>query len=444
MTQAEEHPQQTSRRARLARARMLVQGVLARPKSLVPFLIRRVSEARIARSAAALSFSTALAVVPALALILAILAAFPVFNELRTTLQQAIVANLMPDTGVKISDFMTTFIEATGTLTAFGVIGLVVTAILLLLTIENALNEILKITKPRLLRQRLLVFWAVMTIGPILLGAGLSSFGYFASKRIVEGAGSEPLPALILVGNLMPTLLTWATVTLLFMLMPHRRIKIRDALVGAAVAAILLAILRYTFALYIIFMTSYQAIYGALAAVPIFLVWIYLVWLAVLSGAVVTGSLPDWRYARSDIGTGMLGRLGLALQILADLAHARRIGVGISAEQLGKNLGAPDTVTTSVLRDLRAGRFAAPGDDGAWMLSRDLERTTLADLVHHFELGLNFSLPEDESDVSELGKRVNRHLRNAAESERALLSISLARVVMQAEESKPEMKEAIP
>jgi len=442
MTPAEEPRQQTSRQERLARARTLVRSVLARPKSLVPFLIGRVSEARIARSAAALSFSTALAVVPALALILAILAAFPVFNDLRTTLQDAIVANLMPDTGVKISDFMTKFIEATGTLTAFGVVGLVATAILLLLTIENALNEILKITKPRLLRQRLLVFWAVMTIGPILLGAGLSSFGYFAGKRIVEGAGSEPLPALILVGNLMPTVLTWATLTLLFMLVPHRRIKFRDALAGAAVAAILLAILRYTFALYIVFMTSYQAIYGALAAVPIFLVWIYLVWLAVLAGAVVTGSLPDWRYARAGIGTGMLGRLGLALQILADLAYARRIGVGISAEQLGKNLGAPDTVTTTVLRDLRTGRFAAPGEDGAWILSRDLERTTLADLVHHFELGLNFSLPEDESNVSELGRRVNRHLRNAAESERSLLSVSLARVVMPPDEPKPETKEA--
>lgn len=434
------------RKRRLDRAHKALRGVLKRPVSLVPFLIQHVRAARINKAAAALSFSTALAVVPALALVLAILAAFPAFEGLRESMQSVIVANLVPDTGMKISEFMTHFIEAAGKLTAFGVIGLIGTAVLLLLTIEGALNEIMKVTKPRLLRQRLLVFWAILTIGPLMLGAGLSSLGYLASNRLVNGM-AESWSALLVLGNLLPTVMTWLTLTLLFMLLPNRRIKIGDALAGAAVAAVLLSLLRYFFALYVVLMTSYKAIYGALAAVPVFLMWIYLVWLAVLAGAVITASLPDWRYARADIGTGTLGRLMLALEILAHLAAARRAGLGVSVDQLGKILGAPDNVMASVLGELRAGRFAAPTDEGRWMLTRDLERTPLADLVHHFELGLNFNLPEEDPREDALGKRLNQHLRNAASSERTLLSVSLARIVTAPEDIKvdvkPETSEAV-
>jgi membrane protein len=437
MTPADDQPAEPSRRQRLALARHRVQGVLRRPVTLVPFLVRRVGAARITRSAAALSFSTALALVPAMALILAMLAAFPAFNTMREAIQSAIVANLVPDTGMKISDFMTKFIEAAGKLTAFGAIGLAATAILLLLTIEGALNDILQVTKPRRLTQRLLVFWAMMTIGPLLLGAGLSSFGYIAGKSLADGPDSQTLPILIVLGNITPTLMTWMTITLVFLLVPHRKVRFWDALGGAAVAALLLTLLRYSFALYVVFMTSYQAIYGALAAVPVFFMWIYLVWMAVLTGAVVTAALPDWRYARADIGVGTLGRLVLALQILCDLAVARKNGLGVSTERLGHLLGAPDTVTMSVLNDLRAGRFAAPGEDGAWLLTRDLERTPLADLVHHFELGLNFNLPSEDAEATPLGQRVNKYLRDAANSERTLLSVSLARVV-----TPPETKEA--
>ena len=305
MTPAEESPAEPSRPQRMELARMAVQGAFTRPDGLIPFFRKRLGEVHISRAAAALSFSTALAVVPALALVLATLAAFPAFDSLRATLQTAIVTNLVPDTGMKISEALTDFIQAAGKLTTFGAIGIVITSVLLLLTIEGALNEIFRVIQPRLLRQRLLAFWAIMTIGPVLLGAGLSLLGYYATQNMIEGA-APPVPAVILLGNLAPTVLTWATLTFLFMIIPNRRMRLNDAIVGAGIAALLLAVLRYTFALYIIFTTSYQAIYGALAAVPVFLVWIYLVWIAVLMGAVVTATLPDWRYARAEVGIGVV------------------------------------------------------------------------------------------------------------------------------------------
>lgn len=435
MAPAEESPAEPSRPQRMEVARKAVQGALTRPDGLFPFLIKRINEVHISRAAASLSFSTALAVVPALALVLATLAAFPAFDSLRAALQNAIVSNLVPDTGMKISEALTDFIEATGKLTVFGVIGIVITSILLLLTIEGALNEIFRVIRPRLLRQRLLVFWAVMTIGPLLLGSGTSLLGYFARERMIEGA--QLAPAVILLGNLAPTLLTWATLAFLFMIVPNRRMQLRDALIGAGVASLLLTGLRYTFALYIIFMTSYQAIYGALAAVPVFLIWVYLVWLAVLIGAVVTATLPDWRYARAEVGVGTAGRMLLALEVLARLAVARRGGVGLTLEHLAQILASPDMVLTAILNDLRAGQFVAPTEDGLWVLSRDLERTPLADLVHHFGLGLNLDLGSDDLKTGELGKRLGQYLRSAAESERTLLSVTLARVVMQPQDSGP-------
>ncbi len=429
MSPAEESPRDISFSHRLARARRAVQAAFSRPGGLIQFSKKRLDEVQITRAAAALSFSTALAVVPALDLILATVAAFPVFDSFRLALQMAIVTNLVPDTGMKINEALGNFVQAAGQLTPVGVIGIVITAVFLLLTIESALDEIFRVIHPRRLSHRLLVFLAVLTIGPVLLGCGLSLLGYFASQEMIEGKAA-PIPAVILLGNLAPTLLTWMTLTFLFVIFPNRRTRLKDAMTGAAVAALLLTVLRYTFALYIVLTTSYQAIYGALAAVPVFLVWIFLVWLAVLMGAVVTATLPDWRYARAEVGEGTAGRLLLALEVLARLAAVGRGGVGLTLEYLAQNLAAPDIVLTAILDDLRTGQFITATNEHRWVLSRDLERTPLADLVHHFGLGLNFHIGTDDMKETDMAKRVGQYLRSAEDSERAQLSVSLARIVM--------------
>ncbi len=250
------------------------------------------------RAAGALSFSMALAVVPAVALALATLAAFPVYAKVRVTLQDIILRHLMPDTGLKITDSLSAFIASASDLTIFGAVGSLGTAVLLLFTIEGALNEIFHVVRPPPLRKRLVVFAAALTVGPLLLGTGLSLLSYFGGQEVSgEPAGLKA----ILLGHVMPSVFTWATLAFIFVIIPNRRIVVRDALVGAAVAALLLAALRYTFVLYIQFMTSYQAIYGTVAAVPVFLMWIYLVWIAVLSGAVVAAALRDYRVAHGRV-----------------------------------------------------------------------------------------------------------------------------------------------
>ncbi len=393
----------------------------------VVFFLRRMGAQHVSSAAAALSFSTTLAVVPALALALAGLAGFPAFDRLRANIQNAIVNNLVPDLGLKVSDALGGFIQATGKLTAFGVVGLIATAILLLLTIEGQLNRIFHVIRPRPLSVRLLIFWAVMSVGPFLLGLGFSLFGYFSALQFLPKSQGGSFVAFAL-GEFLPTLLTWAVVAFIFLVLPNRRVKAVDALIGAGVAALLLAVLRYTFASFIALMTSYQAIYGALAAVPVFLAWLYLVWLSVMVGAVITSGLPDWRYTRESAAGAAPRQLLLGLEVLACLASTRRDGEGWTRQRLLPSVKVSDAKLSAVLELLRTGRFVAVTTDGHWVLSRDLERTPLADLIHYFGMGYDVDASIDSGD-SELSRRLDAHLKNAAASERTLLSISLARLV---------------
>ena len=412
------------------------EAALTTPERVIPFFLRRMGEKQIGRTAAALSYSTSLAVIPALALTFAMLAAFPQFDDLRTRAQDFIVGNLVPDTGLRISETIVGFIEATGQLTAFGAVGLIVSAIWLLLTIEAAFNHIFRVLCPRPLPLRLLVLWTVITVGPLLLGLSFSLSGYFSFTRLLSETPEESTLGLVL-GSITPALLSWVALTFIYIVVPNRRVRLRDALIGAGLAAVFFAGLRYGFAQVVVGMTSYQAIYGAVAAVPVFLVWIFLIWVVVLAGAVITAARPDWRTAKAGIGTGAAGRLLLALEIISQLSTFLRHGRGLRTERLAKLLMAPVPALASALDDLRQARFVVMSDDNRWVLTRDLTRTPLADLVYHFGLGLDLSSDAfSKLRDSELGRRLNSHLKGAADSERTLLSVSLARVVASPNEAQ--------
>jgi membrane protein len=410
----------------------------------IGFMIGRMQTDSITRVAASLSFTTALAVVPALAVVLAILTAFPAFEDMRVAAQDFILSNVVPDTGLKMREQMTSFVSAAGQLTAFGIVGLAATSILLLLTIETSFNEIFKVLRARPLLTRLLVLWAVITVGPFLFGLSFTMFGYFAAAQLWIGADVAKSVNVVL-GQVAPTIVAWVGIAFLYVVVPNRRVLIRDAMLGAGVAAVMFGLLRYGFAAYVSSMTSYQAVYGAVAAVPVFLIWVYLNWVVVMAGAVITAALPDWRYASAGRSDQALDRLDLAMDVIAKLATAQHGGAAISSRVLARTLEAPDVVLGRVLETLRNGRFVAVTEEGGWMLARDLDRIALADVVHQFGLGLDFAGAKAErSDrVADAAKRLHHHLGRAAESERTLLSVTLAKIVSPAEEAvvpQPDQK----
>ncbi len=398
--------------------------------SSIWYFVVRMDEGEVPRVAASLSFTTILQIVPACALILALLTAFPGFAELRAAVQDFILSNLVPDVGVKMTEQFAAFLDAAGKLTAFGGLGLAFTTLMLLLTIENSFNAIFKVARQRSWRMRLLVLWAVITVAPFLVAASFTLYGYF-------GTPTNPAPTPIatvttfVLGLLMPILLAWAALTFVYLIVPNRHVPFKDALIGAALAAIIVTALRWGFANYIKSMTSYEAVYGALAAVPIFLVWVYFQWMAVMAGAVITASLPDWRYSRSGAQDTPLGRIALALDVIAKLAVAQDIGSAMSSRALAKTLAVPDVVLMRVLDTLRKGYIIASTDSGAWMLSRDLDRLALGDIVHMFGVGLDFPqmMATTPSQKSTMGKRLANYLQRAAETERTSLSITLAKIV---------------
>ena len=275
------------------------------------FIAQRMKEDQVNRVAASLSYTSTLALVPALALALAILAAFPAFSSLRESVLDLVLENFIPDTGMRMNEALENFISAAGELTTIGVAGLIVTSVMLLLTIEGAFNIIFRVARPRPILARLIVFWSVITISPLLVGLSFSLSGYFLTIRTMLG-GEDPGPVSVFLGAAMPTILSAIAFTLIYTAVPNRRVRIADALIGGFMASVLFALLRYGFTSFVAGMPTYQAIYGAVAAVPVFLIWLFLSWNVILAGAVITAALPDWRRFEHErsAGEGGASRLG--------------------------------------------------------------------------------------------------------------------------------------
>lgn len=240
--------------------------------------------------AAALSYTSLLSLVPLLAIGLAILAAFPAFESARTQMQNVLVGNLVPDVGQQVREMIDGFVSNAGNLTAVGVVGLIVTAVLLLYSIEDAMNRVFRITRSRTYMSRLLVYWTVLTLGPVLLAASLSISGWLFSPLSDNKVLSE---VVAVASSLFHFIMLVALFTLLYAAMPARHVKFRPAAAGGAVAALAVTVLRFGFHIYVADMHAYQSIYGALAAIPIMLFWMYLGWAAVLAGAELTACLIE-------------------------------------------------------------------------------------------------------------------------------------------------------
>lgn len=353
----------------------------------VQFIVGRMRDDQVNRVAASLSYTSTLALVPALALALAILAAFPAFSGLRDSVLDLVLSNFIPDTGMRMNEALESFIAAAAELTTIGIAGLIVTSVLLLLTIEGAFNRIFRVARPRPIFARLVVFWTVITVSPLLVGLSFSLSGYFLSLRTMLG-GSEPGSVSVFLGAAMPIILSAVAFALIYMAVPNRRVRLMDGLVGGVIAALLFAGLRYGFAAFVSGMPTYQAIYGAVAALPVFLIWLFLSWNVILAGAVIAAALPDWRRAEHERATGPGGRLSLAMDTLAVLHDVAGSGEGLHQSELRQRVNVREAALVPVLDELRLGGFATFSDDRVWRLGRDLTRTPVAELVHLMGYGV--------------------------------------------------------
>ncbi|MBO4285407.1 MAG: YihY family inner membrane protein [Alphaproteobacteria bacterium] len=260
-------------------------------RGFIYFLIKRAQNDTVLRVASSLSYTSLIALVPVLAIALAVFSAFPVFADVREQIQEIFIQNLMPDAGQDVSAYFNDFIQATAKLTTIGVVGIALTAVLLLSTIENSFNFIFKVTHPRRWTTKITLYWTVITLGPLLLGTALSLKGMFAFNKF-----ADTMPDLqIVVGNLLPSVITCLLLIGVYVFIPNKKVSVSSALVGALTAMVLFLVLRQGFSLFMLKNNTYKTLYGAVAAVPLMLVWMYLYWAVVIFGAVVTAALDEYR-----------------------------------------------------------------------------------------------------------------------------------------------------
>lgn len=292
---------------------------------LFRFAMRRLGEDRLPQVAGSLTFTTILSLVPMLTIALALFTAFPLFSTLRASLEAYFIDNLMPK-GVAntIVGYLNQFASKSARLSAVGAVALILTSVLTMSTIESVFNQIWRVKKSRPLLQRVLVYWAIITLGPLLIGVSLSVTSYLSTAT---GGAVKSLPWLgASFYALVSLMLSTAAYTLLYSTVPNQTVDWRDALTGGVVAGIGVEISKRLFAVYILKFPTYTVVYGAVAALPIFLLWVYMMWMITLMGALLTAALPVVRYERWW-HVGARGAEFIDAVKLLKFLHAARAGV---------------------------------------------------------------------------------------------------------------------
>ena len=301
-------------------------------------LVERFREDRLALTAGSLTFTSVISLVPMATVMLALFSAFPMFATLQETLQRYFAANLFPDMIAKpVLGAITQFSTRANRLGLVGLAVLLISAIALMLTIDKALNAIWRVRKPRPIAQRVLVYWATMTLGPLLLAVSLAGSSYAIS--VARGLGPIAPHGFGVVLAIVEFVLLAAGFTALFHFVPNTHVRWRHAFAGGLFVAIGIVGVKRLLALYFSTVPTYSMIYGAFATVPIFLIWIYLCWVVVLLGAVIAAYAPvaGTRLKRWPSATG--ARFRLALALLRVLAAARDAGApGMTGPALSRAL----------------------------------------------------------------------------------------------------------
>lgn len=382
---------------------------------LVRIVTRRFHDDSCMRIAASLTFTTLLSIVPLITVALTLISAFPVFEEMSQALQAFVLENMVPESAGTIAAYTEQFAASATKLTAVGIAFLAVTAIMLMMTIEHAFNQIWRVSLPRSVFQRVLVYWTLLTVGPVLIGASLSLTSWLVSLSL--GLVSDIPGAGIALLKTMPVVLAALALALLYLTMPNRRIAIGDALLGGVLAGLAFEAMKRGFAFYITQFPTYKLVYGAFASVPIFLLWIYLSWLVVLFGAVVVAVLPEWRTRATQARRVPGGDFYEALQILKILWHAQQTGEVVSLQQLHGAVRAPIERIEAILDMMLSVSWASRTLPLGWVLNRDPDTIRVEDVYRLFVFRADARMPTLDADpelealVHEISARVAENMR---------------------------------
>lgn len=352
-------------------------------RAMLQTLRERFRDDRLGITAGSLTFTTTISLVPLFTVGLAIFSAFPVFGRMQAQLQQWLIQSLIPDQIARqVSNYLLQFSDKAGKMGWVGALFLLATALALVLTIDRKLNDIWRVRQPRSLAQRVLIYWAVLTLGPLVLGASLSLSSYAVSAS--RGWVSALPGGVRFTLDTIEFLLGLAGMAALYRFVPNAPVRWSHAFAGALLAALGIELAKRVLGWYIVQVPTYSAVYGAFATVPILLTWLYTGWVIVLMGAVLAASLPSLVAGSLRRSDAPAWGLQLALELLASLAQARRAGqAGCTLEQLARQLRVDPLQLETPLEALQALGWAGQlsGEDGRWVLLVEPSTTALAPLL---------------------------------------------------------------
>ena len=358
------------------------------------FVIRRFSEERVPQAAASMTFTTLLALVPVLTVIVAVASIFPVFDRWSDSFVSFVNQTIVPQGADMVFDYIDAFRDQANRLTAIGSVMLVVTSLMLIRTIDNAFNRIWRVNTQRPWMMQFLVYWALLTFGPLSLGVGISFMVGSVQDSVLSSGAQQWTDALKTAARLaFMTVLLWG----LYRFVPNRFVPARQAFVGALITAFCLETARFLFTWYMGNFDGYRSIYGAFAAVPFFLLWLNLLWTLLLGGAVLTSSLSYWQGEAFRRGFDSRGRFDDVLKILLLLDAAQKEGRTLSVQEFRRHINMGYDELGELLEKLARYGYIYSGRQG-WVLKTGADSIELSEL---FKLFVYRPLPVERDHVNQ-------------------------------------------
>jgi membrane protein len=365
---------------------------LRRAHEVLSFAEVRARDVRMGQVAGSLTFTTLLSIVPLFAVALALFTAFPLFQQFRGELENFLLKVLPGQISATVLRYVNEFASQATRLTAVGLAVLALTGLQIIVTVDRVLNDIWRVRDRRPLAQRVLVYWAIISLGPVLIGASLSASSYLWS---LSSEAVSQLPRLLRsVLDYAPVVLSGFAYAALYVFVPNRRVSWRDALIGGFIAAVLAEIVKGSFGVFVS-RGSARSVYGAFAALPLFLVWMYLSWYVLLFGAAIAATLPRLRATRFTDESRAGNAFVTAVALLKVLFDARGDGrSALPTGELARAVRTPPDEVELLLESLErlgyvrraATTLTGHAREHDWLLVCDTRTATLAPLFGRFAI----------------------------------------------------------
>lgn len=385
-----------------------------RVRSFLHYLVKRFIADDLLQAAGALSFTTLLALVPLTMVVFGVLSNFEAFKEWSEQLSNYIFTNFVPSAAFAVEGWLRGFAENAGKLTTLGFVFLVASLLITIHGVEAAFNRIWRIKSLRPKISRLVMYWTVLTLGSMLAAASLAVSARFLALSFFQTTAGSWIEAGLL--RMSPVAIECFVLTLLYRFVPHRTVKWRHSFAGAVLGTVLLEVTRSGMGIYLgSFNTSYAKIYGPLAFLPVFLLWIYLSWIAVLGGASMAAAISAFRFQPARLRLPEGYEFYAMLRLLARLKDVARNGEGLHTETIHElEPIMTDAMIQDLLGDLERVHVVRRAETGEWLLVRDLDELQLSELYSAARLRVPITeayLPMADDAIGQAALQVLNDLR---------------------------------